>query len=365
MAHLCQIGKRRRRSLGTFSSRKEAERAERDALTARDRGIDLSPDRVTVAQLLARYLSDRSLRCGAKTNERYGQLVRQYILPRLGRITVAKLRPAHVSDWQTALQESGGHNGRPLSAKTVYHGRSLLFGALRWAVRMQLASRNVCEAVEIPKVARSSAKALSLDEVARLLTAAENTRWGPFTALAFALGARRGELCALKWVDVDLDAKTVTVRASLSQTKAGVTFKPTKTDRVRTVALSRFAIEAFRRQRATQAQERLRAGGAYEDRGLVFSDELGRVMTPMTATCAYERLARKANISSTRLHDARHTAATQLLVAGVDVRSVSGILGHGSATTTLATYAPLLADAQRDGIDRLGERLERRPSLKP
>ena len=76
------------------------------------------------------------------------------------------------------------------------------------------------------------------------------------------------------------------------------------------------------------------------------------------ATKAYARLAKSAGISSLRLHDARHTAATHLLVAGVDVRSVSGILGHASATTTLSTYAHLIADAQKDAVDKLGDRLE-------
>jgi integrase len=79
----------------------------------------------------------------------------------------------------------------------------------------------------------------------------------------------------------------------------------------------------------------------------------------MDATHAYGRIAKEVGASSLRLHDARHTAATHLLVAGVDVRSVSGILGHASATTTLDTYAHLIADAQRDAVDRLGDRLQR------
>lgn len=78
----------------------------------------------------------------------------------------------------------------------------------------------------------------------------------------------------------------------------------------------------------------------------------------MDATKAYGRIAKVAEISSLRLHDARHTAATHLLVAGVDVRSVSGILGHASATTTLSTYAHLVVDAQRDAVEKLGHRLE-------
>lgn len=79
----------------------------------------------------------------------------------------------------------------------------------------------------------------------------------------------------------------------------------------------------------------------------------------MAASCAFERLARKAEISTTRLHDLRHTAPTTLLVAGIDVRTAAGVPGHWSPTVTLSTYAHLMPEAQRDAVDRLGERLER------
>jgi integrase len=353
-------GKRRRRPLGTYVTRKEAERAERDSLSARDRGIDIIPGKVTVRELLTRYLLDRSTRCAAKTMERYHQLADKNIAPSLGSIPLAKLRPAHISEWQSALQQSGGAKGGPLSAKTVFHARSVLHGALQWALQMQLTSRNPCEAVEGPKVSRSTAKALTPAEVSRVLTGAGEGRWGPFVTLAFALGARRGESLALSWADVDFDGKTVTISKSLGQTRAGVALKGTKTDRVRMIALSRIGVDAFRRQRAIQAQDKLRSNGSYKDQGYVFADELGGLISPMAATCAYERIARKAKISSTRLHDARHTMATTLLTGGTDIKTTSGILGHATTQMTLDTYAHLVADAQRDALDRLGATLEKR-----
>ncbi|MDB5094142.1 MAG: hypothetical protein JWO85_2243 [Candidatus Eremiobacteraeota bacterium] len=354
-------GKRRRKTLGTFASRKEAERSEREALAARDRGIDLVPDRVTVAQLLARYLKASTQRCGEKTVERYGELESQYIRPHLGVIALAKLKAPHILDWQATLLAKGGRKERALSAKTVRHAHALLSGALRWAMNMQLVSQNVASIVKAPTVARSNAKSLSIDEVTRVLAAAADTRWGPFVALAFALGARRGELCALSWSDVDLDAKTVTIRASYSETRTGLSMKGTKTDRIRTVPLSRMALEACRRQRAFQAAEKLAAGSAYADEDAVFADPLGGRIKPSAATIAHREIARSAGISSTRLHDARHTAATTLLVGGVDVRTTAGILGHSNPNVTLATYAHLLSDVQRDAIDRLGDLLEGKP----
>lgn len=355
------LGGRQRKSVGTFRTRKEAEAAERKALEARDRGIDLSPRTVTVAELLDRYLADReALDRGVKTLQEYRGCADRLIRPHLGGIAIAKLRPARIAEWVATLLKRGGKPAkkadgtlreRSLSAKSVYHAFTLLNGAMRFALRMELIGRNPCEAATRPSVKRSDAKALSPDEVTRLLRAARGTRWEWFLTLALSTGARRGELCALSWSDYDAESRTLTIRHSLSQTRDGITLKATKTGRTRTVPLSRVANDALQSQRALQARERLA--------NAIFTDELGRRVTPMAATCAFDRIARKARISTTRLHDLRHTAATTLLVAGVDVRTAAGVLGHASPSITLSTYAHLMPEAQREAVDRLGERLER------
>jgi integrase len=139
----------------------------------------------------------------------------------------------------------------------------------------------------------------------------------------------------------------------------GVCLKPTKTNNVRTLPLSSLVLKVMRAQGAAQAQDKLKAASAYADEDAVFADRLGRRITPMAATNAFARLARAAKLSSTRLHDARHTAATALLVGGVDVRTTAGVLGHANPTITLSTYAHLLPDAQRDALDQLGEQVAR------
>jgi integrase len=364
------LGARKRKCFGTFRTRKEAESAERKALEARERGIDLSPRSVTVSELLDRYLADReALERSPKTLQEYRSCADRLIRPHLGGIALAKLRPARIAEWVALLLKRGGQptknkDGtlceRPLSAKSVYHAFTLLNGAMRFALRMELIGRNPCEAATRPSVKRSAAKALSSEETTRLLEAARSTRWAAFLTLALTTGARRGELCALSWDDLDTERETLTIRRSLSQTREGIALKTTKTGRTRTLPLSRMALDALRSQRALQARERLSAGLTYANAdGAIFTDEMGRRITPMAASCAFERIARKAKISTTRLHDLRHTAATTLLLAGVDVRTAAGVLGHASPTITLSTYAHLMPEAQREAVDRLGERLER------
>lgn len=355
-------GHRTRRALGTFTTRKEAERVERDALSAKDRGIDLSPATVSVKVLVDRYVSNRgALGRGLKTIEEYQRVADLYIAPHLGSVIVSKLKPASISAWISILLDHGGRKEAPISAKTVRHAYSLLNAALRWGIKMEIVGRNACEAVTPPKPARSSAKALSIDEVTALSAAARGSRWEPFITIALMLGARRGEVLALGSEDVDLDNGRVTIRASLSQTKGRIAIKSTKTDRIRSVPITASTCAAFRKQRAQQAADKLRAGEAYEDDPTrpVFTDEMGNRLSPKAATNAFARLATKASISTTSLHSTRHTTATMLVRAGVDLRTVSSIMGHSNASVTLGIYSHLVEGAERVAVDALEGPMQR------
>lgn len=346
-------GMRRRKSIGTFRTRKEADAAERGALEARDRGVDLSPKTVTVAEILVRYMERcRTKALSTKTLERYDALARCHILPVIAGVPLARLKPAHVLDVY-ARAKSG------TSAKTVRHVHSLLHAALDWALEQNLCIRNVSDVSkrDLPKAEVSPARALTEDEAKRLIDAAAETPWQAFFVLALCTGARRGELCALLWSNVDLDNATMTIARSVVRTNAGLEFKGTKTGRVRTVPLNGLAVAALRAHRARQNEERLQKGGFYESAGLVFANEIGQPWNPDSITNAFVRIAKAANISTTRLHDVRHSAATWLLQGGIDVRTVAAVLGHNSPVTTLNTYAHVLPGAEARAVEAIAQRL--------
>ena len=318
----------------------------------------MSPDRIDVSSLLDRYLRDRTvLGRGAKTVERYGDLVRLYLKPQIGSIPLAKLKPGHVNEMVTVLRERGGAKGRPLSPKSVNHAYSFLRGALAWALRQELVARNVAIAVETPRVPRGTAVALSVDEAKMMISAGDETRWGPFIRLALGCGARRGELLALRWADIDLEGRALTIRGSLSQTRAGITEKPTKTDRVRLVALPDIAIEGLQRQAASQASDRHAAEGNFVDSGHVFQGPLGGCINPYSATDTFRKLARKVGISTTKLHAIRHTTGSWLIASGVDPRTAASILGQSSPMITLSVYSRLVKGAQKAAVAHIAERL--------
>jgi len=371
----------RRRSLGAFLTKEDAERAERDALSAKDRGVDLSPRKVTVEQLVERFIADRrSKQRALRTIDRYEGLAELSMLPHLGSLPIAKLTPAHVSAWLATLQEKGGarvaklnrkpvlrdgkrvveFTGKPLSAKTTKHAYALLRSALRWAVRHDLAARNVAEAVDPPTVGRSQAHALAEDDVRRLLVAADEMRWGPFFRVALGTAARRGELCALRWSDVDLDGATMTIARAVVETSgpkrgARLVEKTTKTDRVRIVPLGALALDALRAQRRMQAADRLRVGASFQDSAHVFQGPLGGGLVPYLATDAFRSLRTRLKIDAS-LHDLRHTAATWMLAGGIDVKTVAAVLGHSAASTTLNVYGHVIAGAQAKAVAAIDDR---------
>jgi len=221
-------GGRRRRSLGTFVTKKEAERAEREALSTRDRGIDLAPRTVTLRDVLERYLADRKQHCGAKTLERYRQIADAYILPHLGGIPITKLRPVTISAWTTTLLVQGGARDRPLAPKSVFHAHALAKAAVAWAVDMQIAVSNSFAVSKPPRVQRAQVQALSTSDAAKLMSTVRGSRWENLIHFALATGARRGEIAALRWDNVDFARGLVMISASLSQTRSGVIVKPTR-----------------------------------------------------------------------------------------------------------------------------------------
>lgn len=361
-----------RRSLGVFTTREDAERAERDALQLRDRGVDLPPSKATVSDIVAAYLASREAKVGQDTLDTYRSTADHYILAHLGSMLARSLKPMHVSTWYATLLREGGRAykreperpRRPLKAKTAWNAFSLLDAALEWGVRSDLLVKNVCKVArgDIARPQKSTARALTDDEVRGVLAEAHGGRWEHFTFVSFGTAVRRGEEIALDWPDIDLDKARMRIAASMSETSKGLVRKGTKSGRERWVDLAPEVIDALKAQRRMQTADRLRADpGAYvEDPALpVFTDELGRRYTPKQATWAFRKLALAAGLTWTRLHSARHSAITTMIAEGEDVVTVAKIAGHSTASTTLGIYAHAVREREQAAVAKLGAHVSR------
>lgn len=369
------LGGRRRKSIGTYRMRKEAEAAERKALEARDRGIDLNPRRVTLAEVVERFLTAVAPELSPATTARYEEHWRMHVAPAVGGMPIAALKPAHLAALyaklrtepviyrrQSKAKDGNGEErqrlGKPLSANSVLRVHRFLHRLIGWAERMNLTARNVARLVDAPKAAPSPARALTAEQVAAVLAASEGSRNHPFFVLAATTGMRRGEIGALTWDAVDFERGVVSVRQAIGEDRRGGRFvKATKTARERVVPLNSRAVAALRSHRTAQAWEKRVSHGAYVDHGFVFADELGGMLDLNRVSRAFSAVAADVGIKAKgySLHSLRHFGATQALVGGVDVRTVAALLGHASPSTTLNVYGHVVAGAQERAVASIAD----------
>lgn len=319
-------------------------------------GTYVEPGKLTVGEYLERWLADYAKpNVAAKTYERYEGIVRKHLIPNLGSYPISKLQPLHIQEYYSRALQSGRLDKRSgnLSPTTVLHHHRVLKEALGQAVKWQIIPRNPADAVEPPRPARKEMQVLTAEQIDRLLEAAKGTPLHMPILLAVATRMRRGEILALRWQDVDLDAGTISVCRSLEQTKAGLSFKEPKTARSRrVVVLPTFAVEALRRHRVQQVEHRLQFGPAYQDHGLVCALDHG-APAAYRLSSDWPALLEKAGLPHVRFHDLRHSHATMLLAQGVHPKIVSERLGHSAIGITLDTYSHVLPAMQQEAAAKL------------
>ena len=342
-------GQRQTRYVTVRGKRQDAERELTRLIAAFDNGSFVEPTKVTVADYLRAWLNGPHGLAG-KTAERYWQLAEQQIIPHLGDLPLQKLRPAHVADWHTKLVTAGGKDGRPLSAQTTVAAHRVLHRLLARAVAVELLPRNVASAVKPPKVEETEVESLTADQIGRVLKALEgHYPLQPIAVLALSSGARRGEILALAWKNVDLDATTIKIERSLEQTKAGLKFKAPKTKHGRrTVALPPIALEALRAHRRRQLELRLAVGlGKPDPDALVFCGLDGSPIPPNNLSRDWARFVKSRKLPAISFHALRHSHASALIASGIDALTVSRRIGHASPVVTLSIYSHLFKETDK------------------
>ena len=313
---------------------------------------------ITVRQAITQWLDVADLE--VTTRERYDDLIRLYILPPLGNILASKLDAELLERFYARLHRcrelcsgrpSAGHVCRPLSTSTTRKIHYIIRGALERAVRWQHLGVNKAAMAAAPSPNRTEPDPPSAEEAAVLLNAAwTDPEWGLLLWLTMITGSRRGEVSALRWRHVDFDRAILWVHRSNAQTKAGVKEKETKTGQRRKVALDPHTLYLLNQHRELWEQRCSSLGSVLNPDGFVFSPapDGSTPFAPRAISQRYRRMAIKLKLRSTRIHSLRHYSATELVAAGVDLRTVAGRLGHGSGgATTLKVYAAWVDEADR------------------
>ena len=313
-----------------------------------DDGSFIEPSTTTVAEYLESWLTDVVRhQVAARTQDRYASIVACHLSPRLGALKLSVLRPDQVQHCYAELLDAG------LSPATVHKIHVVLHSALRSAVRTRLIARSPCDDLLLPKVRTPEIKALTDEQIGAMLRAAKGTPVAVPLLVLVSLGVRRGELLALQWGDVDLEARTLSVRRTLEESSAGVHLKQPKTAKSsRTIALPASTVDALRVHHAAQQRARLAAGAAFNRLDFVFPAADGEPWKPSTFAAACRRVFKKAGLTC-RLHDLRHTHATMLLRQGVHPKVVQERLGHANVGITLDIYSHVSPHMQLDAAERI------------
>jgi len=339
-------GKRQTRYLTIRGTKKFAQAELIRQLSMVDNGTAVNPSKVTVAEHLRAWL-DADTALSAKTKERYRQLAEQQIIPHLGGTLLQKLRPAHIQDWHGTLLKAGGKGGAPLSARTVGHAHRVLHTALARAANIEIVARNVASVVRPPKVEAREVQILTGRQIAEVLARLDGHTLRPVVIVAVGTGMRRGELCALRWSNVDLDGATIKVERSLEQTREGLRVKAPKSRYGRrTIGIPASVVEALRLHRLRQTEQRLALGeGRLSPDDLVFTTmPCGRPLSPDNLSRDWRRAVMALKLPLVMFHALRHSHASALIAAGIDVLTISRRLGHGTPAFTLTVYGHLFGD---------------------
>ena len=362
----------------------EAERARTRLLSQVDERRN-PKTRATLNQLLDRYLE--VLDVEPTTKVRYEVDIRLRLRPVLGHLPLSRIEPDLLERLYAQLRicrdrcgGKGNHTKhrtrrphecdsecrpvpcKPLSASSIRALHWTLSSAMKAAVRWRWITQNPLETVKPPPPPKPHPRPPTAEQAARILTEAwKDPDWGTLVWTAMTTGARRGELCALYREDLDLDTAVLFVHTSLKLVDGRWLRLETKTHQQRRIALDDDTVTILRNHVARLDAVAAQFGIEISPRSYLFTltPDATDPLKPDTATQRYDRLAKRLDIPTT-FHRLRHYSATELITAGVDIRTVAGRLGHGGdGTTTLKTYAAWISEADQRAAAALGHRLPR------
>lgn len=296
--------------------------------------------------------------------------VEENVIPGIGAIVLADLKPREVDLWMKSLRERG------LGNRTVEYAQAVLRRALQFAVEWEILDRNPAaarfRAAKRKKATSSGAKKIQFlnpDEARRFLDAVRNNRHQALYTLALTTGLRPEELYGVRWKDIDLDAGRLTVNQVLSKTRRRkgeqvdrFQFGPPKTEKSRrTIDFPAFVHDLLVEERSLITEARALAGARWEDNGLVFPSEIGTPLEERNVLRRFQKVCAVNALPRLRIYDLRHTHASLLIHEGVHPKKIPERLGHSSIKLTMDTYGHLFEGSDRDSAEKMERLLGQKP----
>jgi integrase len=331
----------------------------------------IEPSKVTVAEHLRARINmweaayDPAAKTGIspKTAERYRELLENQIAPHIGTKPVQKLKVADIEAWHTTLRTNGRKDGKGgIKARTIKHAHRVLSKAIDDGVRNDLVAKDVAKLQGAPAVDDDEVQIIPKERIGELIDKLRGRAMYARAIASLFTGLRRGEVLALRWSNLDLDNKVIRVREALEETKAyDIQIKVPKTRAGRrNLSLPIIVVDALRDHRKQQLELRMLLGaGKLPDDALVFPAPLkGGYQSPRAFSNERAAVAESIGMPEVTFQALRHTHASQLIDAGVDIVTISKRLGHASPNITLKVYAHLFRKDDSKPSDAIDAALE-------
>ncbi|HVB00127.1 MAG TPA: site-specific integrase [Acidimicrobiales bacterium] len=353
-------GRRRQLSRRVHGSKRAAQKVLNALATEIDVGRFVGTS-TTFAELCTQWLTLAENDLSPTTLRRYKNLLSKRILPALGDRPLKNIRTIDLDQLYLGLSNRVG-----LAPATVRQIHAVIRRAFRQAILWGWINTNPATNATPPRLAKPDLSPPDIEQVAELIDKAteRDPELGHFFHIAASTGARRGEVCALRWSNLDTQVRTLTIERSIIEILGGLSEKDTKTHANRRIKLDPVTLEVFEAQRAIMTERAACVGMVLADDAYVFSREPNGLipLTPGYVTKQFALIKDDLGYHSMRLHDLRHFAATRLMAAGIPIRQVSGRLGHANPSTTLSVYTHFLEARDQESADVMGQSLPKSKS---
>jgi integrase len=349
--------KRVRESRTIRGSRRDAERVLADLVRSREAhgATPTTGGKLTLDAWVNQHLQQADL--SPRTRRDQLALWDRYSSPSLRATPLRDVTTAMLEHHLASLRaRTSGHTGRKLAPRTLVLFLNVVRAALRTAVRQHVLPVNPALGIEVKggSAVSKAGKALTADEVQRFLAHDPEDRLLPLWWTAIYTGVRPGELLALRWEDMDLEAAALRVRRALVRVGAEMYYAACKAGSEREVPLDPALVQVLHRHRGHQLEERIRLGGdKWVDPTLIFTSEIGSALDHDNVAKAFRRRLTAARIRPIRWYDLRHSFGSAMIASGVDPKTTSELMGHKDVTTTLRHYTHPTAESHRAAMGKL------------